>query len=67
MSYRIVWTNPASGWGASPEKACERIWDSRDMAQLAALLAPSNDPQRFRGFRVESVEDVKEKRRAKAV
>lgn len=62
MKYRIVWTNPVAPFADKDAvMECPLTWDSRDMAQLAACIAGerTNDPRKFRGFRVEPVKERK--------
>ncbi len=53
--HRIIWTNPMVTT-AEAELADDLTWDSRDMAQLAAVLrgGPSYNPWKYRSFRIES-------------
>jgi hypothetical protein len=57
MTHRIVWTEPlAPGMSATCADRVE--WDSKDMAQLAAVLMLSNGyvgPAKYRHFTTEEI------------
>lgn len=55
MTYRVIWTRPVVP-NMEPELADSLEWESRDMAQLAALMRPSQHVGRYRDFRVEATQ-----------